>query len=256
MEQNLQQTEAPVQDAPEVEVVEATPEPQDQPEAKPVDDVAFPKKAVNAISRRDKQIGKLKAEMAALSAELEKYRTPTQAAPQKQASDGRPSVDQFDDYGAYLEALSEWKIEQKFTTTERKNQETQLSQKQAQYIEMREAEIAEKAQGHVKSIPDFLEIVETNSDILDMLPVETQMAFYEADDAALAFYNLAKSGKLEQLATMSPYRAAMEIARAQVMPARQTTNAPRPVTGVRGSGASSTSLENKSPEEIMKWLKS
>jgi hypothetical protein len=262
MQDNIEATVAPT-DAQEVEINEATEETssqeQDQATADPKnDEVVFPKKAVNAISRRDRTIGKLKAELAAYQAEVERFRS-SQAQPQQKATDGRPDIDQFDDYGSYLEALNDWKIEQKLSEVDKKRQTQEVTQKQAQYLETREVEIAEKAQQHAKTIPDFLEVVEEHSDLLDMMPPEVQMAFYDADDASLAFYNLAKSGKLESLLTMSPYRAAMEIAKAQseqVTQRKAVSSAPRPMTGVKGTGANQGSLESKSADELYKWLKS
>ena len=46
------------------------------------EEIPFPKKAVNALSRRDKQIGKLQAQLAAERAELAKYREQAAKTPQ------------------------------------------------------------------------------------------------------------------------------------------------------------------------------
>ena len=83
------QSSAPTVAAPETEIENATAEQpiesdeQSPDDAKPDDDmVVFPKKAINALAHRDRKIGKLKAEQAALRAELEQYRS-AQATNQK-----------------------------------------------------------------------------------------------------------------------------------------------------------------------------
>lgn len=222
------------------------------------DDVPFPKKAVNAISRRDKQIGKMRAEMAALQAEVAKY-TQSQAQPQKQSvSSDFPKEDDFETYGEFLEAKVLHKIKQEQATQDKSKQEQAVSAQKQEWVNQREQEIVSKVEGHKGAIPDFVQVIETYADIADEFPEHVVQAFYEADDAPLAFYNLAKEGKLEALSSMSPYKAAMEIALAQNKKqpvVNRVSNTPAPISAAKGSGSSSKSLDNMSWSEMKTFLK-
>ena len=219
------------------------------------DDVPFPKKAVNAISRRDKQLAKMRADMAALQAEVSKYRQPqaqTQQAPQTDNS--APKEDDFDDYGSFLEAKLLHKIKMEQSVQQKSQQEQQFQTQKQQWVQQREVEISQKVEAHKAEIPDFMQVIEMNADIMDSLPEHIEQAFLEADDAGLAYYNLAKEGKLEALLTMSPYRAAMEIALAQTKKPtlNRVSGAPNPIKPVSGRGTSTKDTSDMSGEELLK----
>ena len=218
-------------------------------------DVPFPKKAVNAISRRDRQIGKMRAEIAAMRAEVERFQS---QANQGRKSDGVPREEDFDHYGDYLKATTMHEFRKEQAEREQVQQQQQISQQEQRWIAERSAALDAKEQEYVASIPDYAEVMSENADIVQEFPAHVKRAFLEADDASLAFYNLAKSGKLESLASMSPYRAAMEIARAQdIKPtAVKQTQAPKPLQGAKGTGKGSPSLDDMSWAEMKKFLKS
>lgn len=259
------QSSAPTVAAPETEIENATAEQpiesdeQSPDDAKPDDDmVVFPKKAINALAHRDRKIGKLKAEQAALRAELEQYRS-TQATNQKtspQPTQDGPREEDFDSYGDFLIARAKFELKQEQKGEESKKQQTEFEAKKAQWATEREQFIATKVIEHKKVIPDFETVVNESADIADELPEYVVNAFYEADDGALAFYNLAKQGKLEELATMSPYKAAMVIARAQDAPVFQPkTQAPRPMAPAKGTGITSKPLDDLSGKDLLKRWK-
>lgn len=259
--------------APEAEVINPpvaeetqteTPDPKaETPEAESdkSDDVIFPKKAVNAISRRDKQIGKLRAEAAALQAELAKYTQSQAQTPKNQNAviEGSPKEEDFDNYSDFLEAKLLHKIKQEQTAQEKTKQEQAQAAQKQEWVNGREQDIAQKASIHKEEIPDFVEVMQEYADIADEFPEHIVQAFYEADDGSMAFYNLAKDGKLEALATMSPYKAAMEIAMAQNKKSpvvNRVSNAPAPISAAKGSGSSSKSLDSMNWSEMKQFLKS
>ncbi len=219
------------------------------------EDVPFPKKAVNALSRRDKIIAKERAEKAAIQAELEQLRSQYQAKPQETAkTDDAPKEDDFENYGEYLEAKLLHKIKQEQALKEQENLKAQSENQRLQWESQREQAIAQAAETHKAQIPDFAQVIDEYADIADTFSPEVQRAFLEADDAALAFYNLAKEGKLESLASMSPYKAAMEIALAQTKKPtlNRVTSAPEPIKGVSGRGTSTKTIEDMTGDELLK----
>lgn len=250
--------ESKVEDQPATTESESSAESEPQePQKQQEDDVPFPKKAVNAISRRDRQIGKMRAELAALRAEMQKFQAP-QEQKQFNSQDKAPSEDQFENYGDYLEAKIGHKLRQEQAEFARKQQEQQAMEQRALWANQREEAISTKASEYVSQISDFQSVIAENADLADEFPQHVQDAFYEADDAPLAFYNLAKEGKLEALASMSPQRVAMEIAKAQfAKPVQQkVSNAPKPITSIKGTGGGGKSINNMSWEEQKAWLKS
>ncbi len=239
-----------------VEPVKSEPEGEDNQADEEAENVPFPKKAVNAISRRDKQLVKERAEKAALQAELAKYKQPQAPNPQvqPQSDNAAPKEDDFEDYGSYLEAKLLHKIKTEQAAQAKQAQDTQAQSQRQQWEQQRQAEIAQRVDSHKAEIPDFMQVVETNADLMDAMPAHIEQAFYEANDAGLAFYNLAKEGKLEALLTMSPYKAAMEIALAQTKKPslNRVSNAPAPIKSVSGRGSSTKDTDDMSGEELMK----
>lgn len=256
----IAQVETP--DAPEaVEpdvIQEAEPEaPQQTDEDKP-----FPKKAVNAITRRDRQIGKYKAQLEDQNRRFAEMQRQIEELTQKsQPKAKEPNEADFDNYGDYLKALATFKpVDQ---TTEKVDPEKiqqeafQKAQKQIYYNQRLEA-VTQQAQKAMQEVPGLSQIIDEYSDVLDSFPPEIEMAFLEADNAPMAFYALAQDGKLEQLAQMTPTQAAMEIARAQIRgeqmaKASKVSKAPQPIQGVKPGGAGGKSLSDMSADELMKW---
>lgn len=233
-----------------------TPKPVEDSEVKQDEtpEETFPKKAVNALSRRDKQIGKLKAQYEQAQSELNQLRQAQAVKPQVK-SDGAPKEADFNNYADYMEARTEWKIEQRLADRDGKQQQAQTATQEEAYINSRREHLSATAKEFVKSIPDAQSVIDDHADIADEFPPHIQRLFLDADNAPLAFYNLAKEGKLEALASMSPARAAMEIGRAQAQTVtKPQTKAPAPLPASRGSVASGKSLDSMSGDELLKWI--
>jgi len=223
------------------------------------DNVPFPKKARNAISYRDKKIAKLQSQ-------LNEFKQAQEKQPEQQgAQDSAPKEEDFETYSDFLEAKILHKMKQGQAQEQQPQAQQQQPEQDPQVLQMRqqkEQSMMQQAQQYAQKIPDYAQVVEQNAEVLDYMPQEIQDAFYEADDAALAFYNLAKSGDLYTLAEMTPYRAAMVIAQAQQQPnTPQQPQAPqhKPMKGVGGANSqASTGLNaiKNDPDKLMKWLNS
>ena len=262
------QAPAPETDAPSAEVEVATKEmtPEDAEAAKTApkaeDDVPFPKKAVNALSRRDRQIGKLRAEQQQLHAELQRLKA--QAQPQEQSNSQRPSdypdEDKFDNYGDFLKAVARYEARQEMAEGSKRQQQEFQSIQEQQWVAKREAEIADQASEAASSIPDFAQTIAEYSDVIDSFPPQLERLFLECEEPAMAFYALAKEGKLEDLIHMTPYRAAMEIGRAQdrgsaLSQRKPITKAPAPIAPAKGIGSTGKSLADMDASEMLKRWK-
>lgn len=216
-------------------------------------DIPFPKKAERAIERRNKQLSKLREELAALKAAQQ----PAQQLPKQtvKSSDG-PNEDDYENYGDYLVAKAKHELKQEMALEKSESQKQQADLQRQNWVAQREEVIVSTMETHKTNIPDFAQVIAENADIADEFPDHIAQAFYEADDAGLAFYNLAKEGKLEALANMSPYRAAMEIAKAeQKKPTlNKVSSAPQPISGATGTARTARGWDQMSGEEIIKKL--
>lgn len=229
---------------------EPAPEPEDKPEEQ------FPKKAVNALSRRDKQIGKLRAQLEAERAETAKLRqAPAQTKP---VNTGEPQEKDFTTYHEYIRAVNKYDAQQLLAERDTKNTESrQTEQNQAWQVKQSE-ELIGSAKQFIKENPEAQAIVDEYADVLDELPAQIQRIFLEAPDVApRAIFNLAKEGKLESLGEMSFAKAAMEIGRASTQAiTKPQTKAPTPLPASRGSVPSGKSLDSMSGDELLKWVNS
>ena len=227
-------------------------------EPKESDDVVFPKKAINALSRRDKQIGKLQAERAALQAELQTYREKAITAQNQDA----PNEDSFDNYGDYIKAVARHELKQETSQEAQKDAEARLQETDQRWLDERSNYTIEKTREAISTIPGLQQLITENADVVASLHPNTERAFLEADEPVLAFYALAKEGKLEALQSMSPAKAAMEIGKAEIrgaeyMKNKPVTKAPAPITPLKGNGQVNKNINGQSSwSDIQKWLNS
>lgn len=215
------------------------------------EEIPFPKKAINALNRKDKKITKLQAQYEAAMRELDAIKQKNQ----------KPIADDFNSFDEYIDALIDHRAANKASNSEVQQQQFTPQQIQEQvYYEQKAVALQTKASELSQKLPDFNQVRDANSDVLDALPIDIVKAVYEADNAPLALYVLAKENKLEGLSDMSPTRAAMELARAEIRGQqflqKKQTNAPAPVTGVKAkSNPNSRGLESMDADELLKWAR-
>lgn len=243
------ETEVTDTQAPEGEVEETK-----EKTGNPKIDDPWPKSARNALTRRDRQIGQLRAE-------LNELRKSQQAAQPKPEAPKEPKEGDFDNYGDYLKALAQHRPQQQEQPDIAKLQEQARQEAMQQHhYDTRVEQVSQQALKAVQEVPELQTMLQEFSDVLDTFPPAIEMAFLEADNAPMAFYALAKEGRLEQLAHMNPYQAAMVIAQAQVRgeqmaKASKVSKAPQPIRGARGSAPGSRSVENMSADDLLKSIR-
>lgn len=198
-----------------------------------------------------------------------KARAEAAAAPPKEAPK-KPTPDQFADYGAYVEALTDFKAEEKVNTTldarekaatERKQAETRVTTWNERVIEAR------------KSIPDYDTVMAASE-----VPI-ADFVLDELRDSELGpqlAYHLDKNPDVAaKLNTMNPRQAAREIGRLEAKltstvsanpdpkvddpkdaeppaPKVKTTNAPPPVKPVGQGRSTAVDLSKASMDDYVK----
>ena len=213
-----------------------------------------------------RRISKLRGEMLAKDQELGYLRSELQRArgavktvddATKPKDDGRPKKDEFDTHDAYVEALTDWKVESKLSAERTKTTQAQV-QSESQKIATSHQE---RTQEFVKTHPDFTEVIH---ELDDGSPVSLTLreVIVNSENGPELMYNLAKNPKeFERINALTPLAAAREIGKFEAKFAKpsgqtetKTTKAPAPVNPISGKGAVSTKDPNKMEfDEYKAW---
>ena len=260
---NALEAEAPV--AVETEAVESEQaDSQETAEEKRLTEAEWLKKERNVVSRRDKQIGKLRAQYEATQAELAKYRQQEQPQVAPQAELKEPQEGDFKSYHEYIRALEKFD-----RAKDLKELETRLSAKdtssvreyqQRQWETQRDMELDKAGEEYAKLVPNFMDMVAQNATVIQNFPDAIKRVIKEIDaqDVVKAFHAMVENDTLEDLGDMTPVQAAAAIVRAASMPPKiqNVSRAPAPLTQARGTGTGQKTLNRMSPEELVQWVNS
>lgn len=245
-EVNAEQQPAPEvnPDTLEKKAVEAEEENPEPPEAKPDEEGLRDDKGrfkgaqarIDELTRARREAERERDYYKGLAAPKQAPQTGSEAAPAQ-----KPTADQYGDYGDYVEALTDWKADQR--DAQRNTAEATRSADRA--ADLQRQAWATKVSAVETTLTDYAEIV-GNSD----LPIAGHVAeaLMEADRGPeLAYYFAQHQHELAKLNAMSNARAAIELGRIEATlggqpPAKAVTKAPAPITPVRGGIAGRTNL--------------
>jgi hypothetical protein len=168
-----------------------------------------------------------------------------QTTQQAQPAEGKPTRAQFASDEAFVDALTDWKLEQRERATA-KDRQQQQAQTLTQKTEGIYAE-AEKLKGFDREAFDELPLTK---------PIVEALIDAEAP-AQLMHYLVANPAEVERIAKLSPARQAAEIgkleAKAAASPAK-SSSAPAPIKPLAsGSGSGPQNPEDMSMAEYEKW---
>lgn len=177
---------------------------------------------------------------------LAEQRAAKETAPAERPT-GKPSADQFEDHSEYVEALADWKVEQKLAEREQRQQE-----------QAKASTWAERAQAVKAELPDFDSVMATSTAPMSAAMAE---AIKDSDIGPKVAYHLAQHPEeAARLSSMSPMAAAREIGKIEATlltpkaePQKKVTSAPTPPTPI-GSGRSTVGDPAKmSMSDYMAW---
>lgn len=250
---------APVEAQPETKAevtaeVESSAEPekpeQETAKEKP-DEAALAKK----LSKQDRRIGRMTAEkyqMRQTIAQLEE-KLAKLTAPKEADFEGKP-------YEALLEAKAEHAADKRFIENKASDIKAQLNDSEKAWKEERAQYLDDNGAEAAKVFTDFHDVMKQSGRAMAALPAEIKDVFLEADNGAFALYALAKEGMLEDLADMSPARAAMVIAKMEdkglaLSKSKEVSKAPAPITSVKGTGSGGKSIEQLSGKDLLRAVR-
>lgn len=169
----------------------------------------------------------------------------------EQEASGRPDVNKFDKHEEYVEALADWKVDQKLSQRDQKAKETEIKTSQAQREQAFFSDRAEFA----KTKDDFDDVMSGIQGINTSLTVYESVLDAKKDGPQL-LYELAKDPEeFKRICNLPAIQAAREIGKVEArlqtsapQTETKTTKAPKPMKPV-GSG-SSGDLSTKDPGEM------
>jgi len=245
------QSDVVVDSSPQVEVVEPVeaekvetegeqPEVKTEEAEKEPDESSLPEGVKKRIDKVTRQKYEAIAESNRLKAEIEQLRA--QIAPKQEA----PDISQFDTLDDYVEAVAEYKLNQKTQATQ--SQQAQQTQAQAQ------AQDWVSKVDKVRSIaPDF-DAVFNNVASIEFAPMALEAVAQHPKGAEIAYMLGKDVSEAYRIAALPPSQQLMAIgeiaARTNVPKTKTVSTAPAPIKPVTG-GASS----NTPPTDIDEWMK-
>ena len=237
-------------------------------------------KRIDKLTRRQAE---LESQNAAL---LEALRQSGKAPDNKPAeenkapvSEGKPKPEDFENHDEFVEALTDWKVEQKLNTSQKKVQEQQAREEQNR----QQTEFQTRMDSARERYEDFDDVMGESevpvtpamSEIIMTSEVGPDIAYYLANNpeeagkiAKMPALAAAKAlGKLEdKLEAQLKASGQSEQSKGEQKPAQESkktetpvTKAPKPITPVNAGGASGGSAkdpEKMSYQEFKKWRES
>lgn len=239
-------TEEAVEEVEETEEeVEAAPEEEEEPK-KP----ALPKGVQKRIDKITRQRYEAERQVQELQQQLAQRPEPQPASTEK------PTLEQFDyDDAKYMEALTDWKVEQALEARKQKEAETQQRSQQDQIYQEFESKRQHTLVQGIQAYEDFEDVVLDNPNLV----ITPQMAGIITDSEVgheVAYHlgnNPDEAAKIAQLPPLKQAAAVAKIeARLSVKPAKKISKAPAPVNPVGAKGSSPSELDPS--KDLKKWI--
>jgi hypothetical protein len=165
---------------------------------------------------------------------------PAPAVDSKAVSDGKPQEDKFETHSQYVEALTDWKLEQKLKERDAKSKEQSARTDEQRRLDAHLKRVEEFAKNH----PDWDEVVEAFGQAPDSLAVHSVIVKSDLGPAMMA--ELAKDpAELKRICKLPWDEAVLELGvlKARIQdkdkpaPEPRTSKAPKPISPVNAGGA-------------------
>ena len=205
-----------------------------------------------------RRIGKLNAKISEREKELEYWKSQAlkgseeKSEPKKIDVDNsnKPNPDDFDSHADYVEALTDWKVNQFDKQKQQKEERSRFESEQQKAIQAH----VERVKSYAEKVADFEDVISEVDDI--PVSAAVQELIISSENGAALMYELAKNRDFySSLCKMSPIQAARELGKFEAKMSssnseekltKKITSAPKPLSSV-GSGKG---VVNKSPDEM------
>ncbi len=148
-----------------------------------------------------------------------------EANAKQDSSDGKPSANDFETHAEFVEALTDWKLEQRESAAKRQANQSQLENAHKEVLKGH----AERLKSFIGKTPDF----EDALDNLDGLRVSAAVEeiVITSDNGPELMYELSKDrAEFERINSLSPLAAARALGRLESRISAQASEDPKPET--------------------------
>lgn len=168
----------------------------------------------------------------------------------------KPTVDQFEDYEQFIEAVADWVDDKKTLEREYKKQQTQAVERQKTTLEKHQ----ERANAFATVHADYDEAIDAVEDII--FPNSTIDSIFDSEHSAELTYFLGKNRtEAERIAKLPPVKQLIEIGKIEARfekkedppPPKRVTQAPAPITPVNAKQSLAPDPANMSDDDWHKW---
>ena len=212
------------------------------------------KKRFDELTWQREQARREAEEAKALAAKLEAaLGKAVQEKPEKAKPTDAPKQEDFETDNEWIDAYTEWKWEQKEIKRQQQESESKVKREKerAQETFQQTAYRVNKAGG--EKYEDYDEIMSSA-----IISLDTAQAIFETERPEDVAYYLGKHrDQAEKIASLSPYRQAVEIGKIEAKlstPKKKTTKAPPPISPVKGKGPTSYDPDDLLSTNPAKWI--
>ncbi len=200
-------------------------------------------KRINELTwqRREAERGKeqLARKLEEKDAEIERLKT--QSVSQES---GKPKPEDFDDQNDYLEALTDWKVDQKIAQIKPSSNGAGNKQPDIPVEVAAQIQVFEKAG---RSKYDDFDAIALNPNVINLYSPTMEEEILTSDFGAdLAYYFGTHADEADRISRLSPNKATREIVQLEAKFKKQTTNAPPPINPI----SSGVSISTKDPSKM------
>jgi hypothetical protein len=172
---------------------------------------------------------------------------------QFEPSPSKPARDSFASDEEWVEALAEWKADQKFAELTQKQKDAERETKYKSEVERQNERKADMIRIGEGKYDDFEDVV---ANARTEISEPAYLAILETDNAADIVYHLANNpAEADRIAALSPYAQAKEIGKLEDKLAskpNKISNAPTPITPAKGAQSITKSIEDMTLAEYEK----
>jgi hypothetical protein len=226
------------------------PEVDTQPEEKAVDKTFTQAELDDIVQKRiaklERKLDKQRIESETRARVLAEVNQPIETSPSK------PIPDNFTTTEDYLEALAEYKADQKFAELTQKQKDAERETKYKSEVERQNERKNDMIRTGEGKYDDFEEVVANNK---VEISEPAYLAILETENGADIVYHLAKNpAEADRIAALSPYAQAKEIGKLEdklSSKPNKISNAPTPISPAKGASSIVKSIEDMSIDEYM-----
>jgi len=211
------------------------------------------------LAREQRKFEREAEELRQIALRSQQTQRPAQEQAQPQP-DARPQRESFQDYESYIEALADWKADQRFVERERQRyQQEAFHRQQTEQMSVAQAHKEREAK-FVASVEDYQEKV--NNPNLRISDVMAQAILHSELGPQVAYYLGNNPEEADRIAKLPPIAAVKEIGKLETKvatPTKPKSSAPPPIEPIK-RGSASNAIDTTDPKSLERlgtsaWIK-